>query len=342
MKRQHRGERRRIACLLVLTGTCWQATLADPANGDPQTVADTTGLVRTFAAGGDIDTSGAFFQSIGTNGRSCNSCHRIEDGWTISPPSLQARFAASKGTDPVFRPVDGSNSPLADVSTLAARQVAYSMLLDKAVIRVGLPILPTAEFSLAAVDDPYKFASAAELSLFRRPLPSTNLRFITAAMWDGRETHAPFALPMDVGADASDLAASLTGQAHNATMGHAQASVPPSAEQLRQIVDFELALSTAQVYDNQAGWLNSDDALGGPRMLAHQLFYIGINDCSGPIPRLPPSCRRRCACTTPGCRRTAMPAARRAPPSRAARRCSAASRSRSPASAGSTTHSACR
>jgi hypothetical protein len=253
MNPQHRGDGRRVACLLLLSSTC-QAAFGDPANGDPQTVANATGLVRTFAASGNIDTSGAFFQSIGTNGRSCNSCHRIEDSWTISPPSLQARFAASKGTDPVFRPVDGSNSPLADVSTLAARQAAYSMLLNKAVIRVGLPIPANAQFILAAVDDPYKFASAAELSLFRRPLPSTNLRFITAAMWDGRETHAPFALPMDVGMDAGDLAASLGSQARNATLGHAQAASAPSDAQIQQIVEFELGLSTAQVYNNQAGW----------------------------------------------------------------------------------------
>lgn len=40
---------------------------------------------------------------------------------------------------------------------------------------------------LVAVDDPYHFASAAERSLFRRPLPSTNLKFDSAVMWDGRE-----------------------------------------------------------------------------------------------------------------------------------------------------------
>ena len=61
------------------------------------------------------------------------------------------------------------------------------MLLNKGVIRVGLPIPQSAEFELIAVDDPYHFASAAELSLFRRPLPGTNVRFVSAVMWDGRE-----------------------------------------------------------------------------------------------------------------------------------------------------------
>jgi len=64
------------------------------------------------------------------------------------------------------------------------------MLLDKGLIRVGIGIPRDAEFELIAADDPYRYASAAELSLFRRPLPATNLKFLTAVMWDGRETFA--------------------------------------------------------------------------------------------------------------------------------------------------------
>jgi hypothetical protein len=52
------------------------------------------------------------------------------------------------------------------------------------VVRVGLPIPATAEFDPVAVDAPYHFVSAAELSLFRRPLPITNLKFDSTVMWD--------------------------------------------------------------------------------------------------------------------------------------------------------------
>ena len=62
------------------------------------------------------------------------------------------------------------------------------MLLSKGLIRVGIGIPHDAEFDLVAVDDPYGYASAAELSLFRRPLPSTNLKFLSTVMFDGRET----------------------------------------------------------------------------------------------------------------------------------------------------------
>jgi hypothetical protein len=54
---------------------------------------------------------------------------------------------------------------LADVSTIEKRRLAYSMLLNKNVIRVGIRIPDSAEFELIGVDDPYRFASAAELSL---------------------------------------------------------------------------------------------------------------------------------------------------------------------------------
>jgi hypothetical protein len=45
------------------------------------------------------------------------------------------------------------------------RRVAYSMLLTKGLVRVGIGIPDGAEFELVAVDDPYGYASARELSL---------------------------------------------------------------------------------------------------------------------------------------------------------------------------------
>src|SRR5689334_10715476 len=149
-----------------------------------------TGFAATFSTAGKVDLTGPFFQSLGTNGRSCGSCHEPSDGWTVTPKHIQQRFDASGGTDPIFRPVDGANAPELDVSTVDARRSAYSMLLSKGLIRVGIgmPTGPGVEFELIAVDDPYGHASAQDLSLFRRPLPATNLKFLSTVMWDGRET----------------------------------------------------------------------------------------------------------------------------------------------------------
>ena len=147
-----------------------------------------SGFAATFSTNGSIDLTNEFFQDLGTNGRRCVTCHQPSQGWTVTPEGLQERFAKKGGTDPIFRTNDGSNSPEADVSTKQARRAAYNTLLTKALIRVGIGIPANAEFELSAVDDPYDFASASELSLFRRPLPATNLKFLSAVMWDGRET----------------------------------------------------------------------------------------------------------------------------------------------------------
>jgi cytochrome c peroxidase len=134
-------------------------------------------IVRTYTLNGSIDFDNPFFQSLGTNGRSCGSCHQPADGWTIVPSHVQARFEATDGEDPIFRTNDGSNSPTADVSTVEARRSAYSMLLTKGLIRVGIGVPSNAEFELIDVDDPYGYATATELSLFRRPLPPRTCHF---------------------------------------------------------------------------------------------------------------------------------------------------------------------
>jgi len=248
-------------------------------------VTNGTGRSETFTASGTIDTANEFFQSLGTNGRSCATCHDSADNWSITPARLQQRFSASNGTDPVFRTNDGSNSPLADVSTVAARQTAYSMLLTKGLIRVGLPIPAGAEFTLLAVDDPYGFASQANgLSLFRRPLPTTNLQFLSTVMWDGRETLRDssssfcFKAPLDPSVCFAPLATDFAHQSNGATLGHAQASQPLTTAQQNSIVSFETQLFTAQTFDNAAKELWASGAQGGPSNLSAATFYFGIND----------------------------------------------------------------
>src|SRR5262249_48394590 len=77
---------------------------------------DDTGAGDTYFRNG-LDANNPFFKSLGTNGRSCGSCHIQEQGWTITPAGMQAKFDQSDGMDPVFRLNDGSVSPNYDVST---------------------------------------------------------------------------------------------------------------------------------------------------------------------------------------------------------------------------------
>jgi cytochrome c peroxidase len=225
-----------------------------------------SGVAQTLMDGDELVAADEpFFQSLGSNGRSCVTCHAPKQGWSLEPADVQRRFEASAGRDPLFRPVDGATSPVADVTTMTARRDAYALLLARGVIRVGLPMPAGAKFSLIGVDDPYRFASDAELSLFRRPLPSTNLAFLSTVMWDGRETPG-----------GRSVTADLMRQANDATVGHAQAA-PIDEDTRLQIVDFELRLTTAQINVRGAGVLTADGAAGGPRALTVQPYWPNIN-----------------------------------------------------------------
>lgn len=231
---------------------------------------NSTGVSESYLSSGHFDSRNPFFQSLGTNGRSCSSCHQADQGWSITPERTQIRFERSRGLDPIFRPVDGAVCPTADVSTVDARRAAYKMLLTKGLIRVSMAIPANAEFQLVGVDDPYGCSNANNVGLFRRPLPATNLRFLSTVMWDGRESP-----------HGRTLHDSLISQATDAIMGHEQASAVPTQDQLENIVGFEGAIYTAQVADVRAGILTKGGVHGGPEELTNQDFYVGINDPLG-------------------------------------------------------------
>lgn len=239
-----------------------------------------SGEISTFQPGGaTITANNAFFQDLGTNGRTCFTCHQPQSGWSVSTENIAARFAATKGADPIFRLVDGATCPNADVSTLAKKQEAYKLLIDKGLIRIALPMPAGAEFVVTSVNDPYNCTtnpdtgltnpSSGIVSIYRRPLPSTNLRFLSGFMWDGREP-------------------SLESQAIDATLGHAQADAAPTPQQHAEILALEKGIFTAQVSDNKAGNLHSEGAKGGPVALSQQPFELGVNDPLGGDPHNTP------------------------------------------------------
>lgn len=244
-------------------------------------VKNANGYSQTFSTVGGIDKNNIFFKALpGGNGRSCNTCHVAEEGWTSTAKGIQQRFESTDGTDPIFRTNDGSTSPNAPVSTLEEKRKAYSLLLEKGLIRVGLPMPADAEFSLVHIDDPYNYASSNELSMFRRILPSTNLRLNVSFQSDLRETHmdpeSDICTPGTTECFAS-VTQNLMAQANSATTGHAEVIEGLTIEQKALIVAFESSLFTAQIYDNKAGFLNEDMALGGPEAVSKQPFHYGIN-----------------------------------------------------------------
>jgi cytochrome c peroxidase len=250
---------------------------------------DPSGVVETYNLGAPTLTAqNAFFQSLGSNGRACATCHEPRSSWGVSAASINQRFYASHGTDPIFRPVDGATCDTDDVSSFDAMRKAYSLLLSKGLVRIFLPLPATQlgsnppaprDYEITAIQDPYTCTNLSAdppiVSVYRRPLVSANLEFLTACpaanpscaplaiMWDGREP-------------------SLQSQVTDATLIHAQALSAPSASQIAQIVAFESNIFDAQIYDFQARRLDSNGATGGPVNLSQEDFFIGINDSLSP------------------------------------------------------------
>ena len=273
--------------IVALVGAATAAVAATIPNLFP--FRDSTGTVATFSSAGKFDESGPFFQSLGTNGRTCASCHIIGNAMGLSAKHAEHVFERTNGTDPLFSAVDGAVCPTA----APGQQLNFSLLRHYGLIRIGLTVPSNAQFTVTAVHDPYGCALVSDpatgeqtISLYRRPLPATNLGFVSSVMWDGRETVASLASPATFSAN---LMTDLKHQAMDATLGHAQAVPPGPSDALQtQIVNFELALSSAQASDFKTGDLNDDGAHGGARFLAAVPFFPGINDSLGPPAQFTP------------------------------------------------------
>lgn len=271
--------------VLILTGVlCAAATLglllaASPVSGnhnDPNMMAfaNAAGQMQTFSSHGAIDRDHPFFQDLGSNGRRCVTCHEPETAWTITPDLAQRRFDESQGMDALFRNNDGSNCEGALPGTQEESRSAYSLLLSRGLIRVGLDIPEHAEFVVESVEDPYGCGFASnDVSVYRRPLPTANVRFLSTVMWDGRESQPTSTIRDD-----------LMHQANSATRGHAEASADLTLEQAAQIADLQIAIHSAQSRDNGSGNLLTGGARGGPSHLSREAFFIGINDPVGMNP----------------------------------------------------------
>jgi len=249
---------------------------------------DFTGFSATNSTTGSVDLSSAFFQSLGTNGRSCGTCHAPSDGFGLSAVDAQIRYFLSNGKDPLFAQVDGSTCPTGPINN--------NLVVNFGLIRIGIQLPPnqfstsSPQYTITAVDDPYGCALTTNpqgqttVSIYRRPLPTTNLGFLSAVMFDGRES---FFNPLNnEQTSQANLQADLTQQAIDATLTHAQAAQAPTQTQLADIVSLETALNSAQMVDFNAGNLyRQNGSYGGPQYLQSQPYYPGINDSLGGDPQ---------------------------------------------------------
>jgi hypothetical protein len=244
--------------------------LPSGAGPAPATFGDPAGTWQNFSPAGAPSASTPFFTALGTNGRSCATCHAPNDAWSATPGNLQKRFTATAGADPIFASIDGTNCPTLAVSTVAERQAASSLLLNQGLVRVALTPPPDAQFTVGAVSNPYGCSSTSTVSVYRRILPTTDLSFLSTVMWDGRES-----------VSGNGVHADLLQQASDAVTTHEQAAAAPTAGTLAAIVTLELAQFSAQASSTAAGPLAVAGATGGAVALAAQPFVPGGNSPFG-------------------------------------------------------------
>src|SRR5580692_8945328 len=255
------GRLRLVTCIVGLAVLGTGTAIADVYLPNLFPFLDFTGFSGTYSNTGSVDLSGPFFQSLGTNGRTCETCHQPNNAFGLSAVDAQFRYFISRGKDPLFAQIDGSTCPTGPIDN--------SLVLNNGLIRIGLAVPPNStdasapQFTITAVQDPYGCALTADsqgvqtVSVYRRPLPTTNLGFLNT---------------------------DLTQQAIDATLIHAQGEQAPTAAQLSGIVNFELALNSAQLFDFGAGDL-SKKANGGAQYLSTQNYYPGMNDSLGADPQ---------------------------------------------------------
>ncbi|MFZ0818078.1 MAG: hypothetical protein WAM78_21305 [Candidatus Sulfotelmatobacter sp.] len=277
-----------FACTVLLVVIATSSAIADVYLPNLFPFLNFTGVSGTYSNTGSVDLSGPFFQSLGTNGRTCATCHQPGNAFGLSATNAQLRYFITRGKDPLFAQFDGATCPTGPINN--------SLAANYGLLRIGLTLPPNTtdssapQYTISAVQDPYGCATATDVqgqetvSVYRRPLPTTNLGFLSAVMFDGRES---LTYPLNVQASfPTNLNNDLMQQAIDATLQHAQATQPPTTAQLNQIVAFEMALNSAQLFDFQAGDLTRG-ANGGAKFLSAEMptYYPGMNDSLGGDPQ---------------------------------------------------------
>ena len=232
-----------------------------------------------------------FFEPLGLNPRGCVTCHQPADAMSVSVESLRQRWRITKGNDPIFAPIDGSNNPRLP----QAPESSHSLLLNRGLFRIGLQWPPKdhkgntikPEFTIEVVRDPtgvnldstYGLTGVnPTVSVFRRSRPAANLKYVMAfdeapsgqngaSAAVNTETGTPFSL--NLMSDARHL--TLKQQAFGAYRDHQegrQGQLPE--EELAKILAFENQIYVAQSVDRWGGSLieTSGATTLGPRALA--------------------------------------------------------------------------
>jgi cytochrome c peroxidase len=229
------------------------------------------GTAETFQVTGAVDSTNPFFQQLGTNPRTCATCHAAAQGWTMTSDANKLLFNRTVGQAPLFNPVDEGARPDEDISSPPAREAAFGpTTIDHGLTRFTRKVPANAEFTVLAVDDPSGFSTPAAILNFRRPSPTMNESKVSSILW----TSGPV----------QDVPTTFGNVLRGGATLHEQrdpANPVPLADQQRAASLF-MGLFFAQTIDKHAGRLDAGGARGGPVNLSTFPFTLGMNDPSAP------------------------------------------------------------
>jgi len=270
------------------------------------------GALGVLNTAGPVDTKNhPFFEPLGTNGRACVTCHQPADGMSLSVGTIRERWEATNGKDPLFAAIDGSNCP----NLPQGDPKSHSLLLERGLFRIALPWPPKApdgstidpDFELEVVRDPtgcntdpvYGLAASGHVSVYRRPRPFANLKYVIGAegrpvgpaLFTPKNNATPFDFDPETGkpvttqimADARHPTLKL--QAIDAALKHMETKKPIDDAVAQRIVDFGMKIYAAQALDHRGGSLIAPgvpEALG-PYSLARNRANVLADNFDDPV-----------------------------------------------------------
>jgi cytochrome c peroxidase len=248
--------------MAVLAGCGGRDGAEDPAEDGAIGTAESADIEDPLVTQGrDLFSDG----TLGTNGRSCATCHVLNEHTQLSPASAQARWnPVSPLSDPLFRAID-SDDPSAPAGSLTFEHVKQGL------IRVPFGLPPNVDL-LDINGNVITPASSGVVVPVWHSVPTVENTVLTA----------PYQF--------SGIALTLAGQAGGAVGLHAQGSVDPTAEVRSAIAAFEEAtLSSAAVKTtvfnlaNQLPDFDPDPAFapGSNEALGKALFQKTCARCHG-------------------------------------------------------------
>ena len=226
------------------------------------------GVAETFHTSGTIDLTNPFFQALGTNPRTCMTCHNPDQGWTMTAEANKQLFKDTDGLAPLFNLVDEGTRPDADISTKKARKETFKAnVIDLAVTRFTRTIPVAGDFTVAP-EDPSGFSTPTSVLNFRRPTAVANEQKVSSIL----NTSAP----------TQNILTTLQGLMSGAAGLHEQrdlvANPVPQVPTREDGANFMINVFFAQISDNQAGRLDAGGAMGGPANIPAFPFTLGMND----------------------------------------------------------------